>query len=117
MAEKDKTAERETVQNPILVDEVRCKSCAKCVRVCPLGVLSMRPCPYSIYDGIMISVDRPEYCIGCLKCENACPDMAIFVKDKKEFAYPKHSKETAQAAKERQAKILENNCRTLKEDS
>jgi 2-oxoglutarate ferredoxin oxidoreductase subunit delta len=116
MTEKDTKKEQETAQCPILVNEARCKSCAKCVRECPLGVLSMRTCPDSIY-GIMISVDRSEYCIGCLKCENACPDMAILVKGKNEFPYPKHSKETIQAAKARQAKILENDCRTPAEDS
>jgi hypothetical protein len=43
--------------------------------------------------------------------------MAILVKGKNEFPYPKHSKETIQAAKARQAKILENDCRTPAEDS
>lgn len=95
---------------PIRIIELRCKSCAKCVRVCPAGVLSMKPCPFSLY-GSSISVDHPELCIGCNKCENACPDIAIYVVDKTLFSYPKLSKE----ARERQMKILENDCQSLPE--
>jgi len=95
----------EKVPEPVSVVLARCKSCKKCVRACPAGVLSMKECPASIY-GIQISVDRPDLCVGCGKCDNACPDFAISVLERTEFAYPKLSKE----AKDRQARILANKC-------
>ena len=103
--------------SPVKINEKRCKSCAKCVRVCPAGVLVMKLDPHSIY-GIMVSVDRIDLCIGCDKCAIACPDFAIRVEEKKGkdnpdgYPYPKLSAE----ARERQAKILANDCQSLPEE-
>ncbi|MCX6739352.1 MAG: 4Fe-4S binding protein [Candidatus Parcubacteria bacterium] len=105
----DKTQEKQK-NEPLWVMKERCKACAKCVFACPAGVLGMTPDVNTIY-GRMISIDRAEYCIGCYKCENACPDFAIFVTEKDKFSFPKITKE----ARERQAKILENEGRSLPE--
>ncbi len=93
---------------PVVVIKKRCKSCKDCVYVCPAGVLSMAVDVHSI-SGLMISVDYPESCIGCNLCENACPDIALFVADKSKYQFCKITKE----AKERQAKILANDCLSL----
>ena len=104
MEETKKTEKKE----PVWVLKERCKCCAKCVRECPAGVLGMATDARTIY-GQMIAIDRPDLCVGCNKCENACPDFAIFVAGKDEYAFPKITKD----AKERQAKILANDCQSL----
>jgi len=104
MEETKKTEKKE----PVWVMSERCKSCAKCVFACPAGVLVMATDARTIY-GKMIAIDRADLCVGCNKCENACPDFAIFVAEKDEFPFPKITKE----AKERQAKILANDCQPL----
>jgi len=108
MTEKSENTKENASVTPLAIKFARCKSCAKCVRVCPAGVLSMRRDTGSIY-GVMVSIDRLDLCIGCAKCENACPDFAILTADKKDYTFPKLSAE----ARERQAKILENDCLEL----
>ena len=100
--------------SPLKIEEKRCKSCAKCVRICPAGVLSMRSEPGSIY-GIMVNLDRLDLCIGCNKCEDACPDIAIWVASKKEHL-EWFAKKLTDEAREQQAKILANDCRSLEEE-
>lgn len=95
-------------KEPVWVIKKRCKACVKCVHACPAGVLGMATDVRAIY-GQMISIDRSDLCIGCFKCENVCPDFAIFTANTDEFPFPKITAE----AKERQKKILENACRSL----
>ncbi len=96
---------------PVWVDEIRCKACDKCVSVCPAGVLAMRQ-EVSSTLGSMITVVHPEACIGCMDCELACPDFAIYVANRKDFKFTKLSKE----AKERKERIIQNNYKILDED-
>lgn len=98
------------INTPVWVNEDRCKACDKCVSVCPAGVLAMRQEVTSTL-GSMIKVVHPDSCIGCMDCELACPDFAIFVADRKEFKFAKLSGE----AKERKEKIVKNNYRELEE--
>jgi ferredoxin len=42
-----------------------CVACGTCIRVCPVGALS-------VPKGIRAKVDA-EKCVGCGKCERACP--------------------------------------------
>lgn len=87
---------------PVWVDESRCKSCNICVEVCPSGTIAMRFDAHSI-GGTMIEVIAPESCIGCRDCELHCPDFAIYVADKG-FKFAKLTEE----AKKR-AEFIKNN--------
>ena len=88
--------DKSTEQNktgPIWVNKKQCKSCGECVWVCPTKVLSMQENEKSLH-GESVSVDYPDLCIGCYLCVNVCPELfCIFVKDKKEFKYPKKPKD------------------------
>lgn len=95
---------------PVWVNTSNCKACDICVSVCPSGVLGMR------YDasstlGAIISVEHPEACIGCMECELACPDFAIYVAEKGEFKFAKLTDES----KARQAAVIANKYRSLSE--
>ena len=57
----------------------------------------------------MSKVVHPESCIGCMDCELACPDFAIYVADKKEFKFAKLTED----AKERKEAVIKNNYREL----
>jgi 2-oxoglutarate ferredoxin oxidoreductase subunit delta len=89
---------------PVWVDLKRCKACDVCVSVCPAGVLAMVPSDKTIL-GATISVEHPEACIGCSDCELHCPDVAIFVAERKEFKFAKLTDE----AKQRAQAIKDNN--------
>ena len=62
------------------LDEHLCKgqSCAICQQTCPQGVFDVRdrPTPQGVWP---LQAARPEDCIGCLKCELLCPELAISV--------------------------------------
>lgn len=55
------------------VDTNLCVACGCCVKVCPLGAIS-------IQNGIMASVD-PEKCVGCGKCVRECPASIIRIEE------------------------------------
>ncbi|MDX9814120.1 MAG: 4Fe-4S binding protein [Sulfurimonadaceae bacterium] len=93
---------------PVWVNTNNCKACDLCVSVCPTGVLGMRLDPSSTL-GAIISVEYPDACIGCMDCELACPDFAIYVADRKEYKFAKLTDE----AKERQVAIVANNYMAL----
>ena len=95
---------------PVWVNTSNCKACDICVSVCPSGVLGMVYEPTSTL-GAMISIQYPEACIGCMECELACPDFAIFVAEKGEFKFAKLTDES----KTRQIAIVANKYRSLSE--
>ena len=98
-------------QQPVWVVLKNCKSCGDCVWACPAGVLSMRK---DKSKGRVASVDRPDLCTGCRLClTKGCPEFfALEVLSKEEFKFPKLTDE----ARERQARIIANDCKTLPED-
>jgi 2-oxoglutarate ferredoxin oxidoreductase subunit delta len=98
------------LNTPVWVDETRCKACDVCVSVCPAGVLAMKQEPTSTL-GAMVSIIAKDSCIGCMDCELACPDFAIYVADKKEFKFAKLTED----AKLRGEAIKKNNYRVLSE--
>lgn len=57
----------------INLDIIRCKGCGLCADNCPVNVydynIGMEPIP-----------SRESDCIGCMKCEEICPDFAISIK-------------------------------------
>lgn len=95
---------------PVWVNTSNCKACDICVSVCPSGVLGMVYEPTSTL-GAMISIQHPEACIGCMECELACPDFAIYVAEKGEFKFAKLTDES----KARQAAVVANKYRSLSE--
>ena len=62
------------------LDEHLCKgrSCAICQQACPQDVFAVsdKPTPQGVWP---LQAARPEDCIGCLKCELLCPELAISV--------------------------------------
>lgn len=54
--------------------EVHCVACGSCVKVCPVGALS-------VYQGILAVADDRK-CIGCGKCAKLCPAQAIIMTKK-----------------------------------
>jgi 2-oxoglutarate ferredoxin oxidoreductase subunit delta len=57
-----------------------CKSCGLCIEVCPRKCLSWDDSTLGHFNQPTIKCDIKN-CIQCKICENACPDMAIRVKD------------------------------------
>lgn len=55
------------------VDADSCVACGCCVRVCPLGAIS-------ILKGIAARVDL-ERCVGCGKCAKECPASVIEIRE------------------------------------
>lgn len=67
-----------------VVDEEKCKSCAKCVAVCPKNVLSMQPNNLPVMllcraaeEGKIVSDNCRAGCIGCELCAKECKFGAI----------------------------------------
>lgn len=52
-----------------------CKGCGLCIAICPKKVLELN-------EQVKSVAARPNDCIGCRQCDNACPDMAITVKER-----------------------------------
>lgn len=56
-----------------VVDAGTCVACGCCVKVCPLGAIS-------VWRGIAAKVD-PERCVGCGKCARECPASVISIQE------------------------------------
>jgi 2-oxoglutarate ferredoxin oxidoreductase subunit delta len=67
-------------QAPVVVNEDLCTACGICIQVCPKNVLELVE-DLHVWTGSMCKVQRPEDCIRCKFCENACPHFAIDVAD------------------------------------
>ncbi|MHA2297333.1 MAG: 4Fe-4S dicluster domain-containing protein [Candidatus Hodarchaeales archaeon] len=63
----------------IIIDESRCKSCSLCVEICPKDVLALSTDHFSENGYNPSRAIAPEKCIACYKCENTCPDFAIYI--------------------------------------
>ena len=57
----------------VLIDKIKCKRCGICVVLCPKKV-------FKETETEEVYVDNISNCIGCMICENECPDFAILVK-------------------------------------
>ena len=55
------------------VDIDSCVACGCCVKVCPLGAIS-------VDRGIAAKVD-PQRCVGCGKCAKECPASVISIQE------------------------------------
>jgi Na+-translocating ferredoxin:NAD+ oxidoreductase RNF subunit RnfB len=69
-----------------VVDAGRCTSCGKCVKACPKGLYSLLPvsCGYYVKcsskdPGAATAKVCKSGCIACLRCEKACPALAVKV--------------------------------------
>lgn len=55
------------------VDTSACVACGCCVKVCPLGAIS-------VYRGQFAQVDTAK-CVGCGKCARECPASVITIQE------------------------------------
>jgi len=69
--------ELKTYDKPVYVFKNWCKGCNICVEFCPKETLALGE-DFKAYQA------RPDDCIRCGLCELRCPDLAIFVVQKKE---------------------------------
>lgn len=56
-----------------LVHQKDCVACGCCVKVCPMGAIT-------IFKGVMANVDRAK-CVGCGKCAGECPASIIEIQE------------------------------------
>ncbi|MGE4357923.1 MAG: RnfABCDGE type electron transport complex subunit B [Candidatus Omnitrophota bacterium] len=75
-------------KNLPVIDEEKCTACGLCIKACPKKIIVLKPKDKKIYvmcrsldKGALVSKYCKNGCIGCLKCEKACPTHAIQVKD------------------------------------
>ena len=54
-----------------------CKACALCYSYCPTKAIGPD-------KDMFVEIKDESKCIGCLICENTCPDFAISIEEKKE---------------------------------
>ncbi len=77
-----------TAQGIALVDPANCRSCEKCVKACPRGLISMQPKSQEVLVACA-NRDRGRQakdvcgiaCTACKICEKNCPEKAIVVTD------------------------------------
>ena len=61
--------ETKKVRKKASISQNDCVACGCCIKVCPLGAIS-------IYKGIYAEVDEAK-CVGCGKCVKECPASII----------------------------------------
>ncbi|MDH5419258.1 MAG: CO dehydrogenase/acetyl-CoA synthase complex subunit alpha [Candidatus Bathyarchaeota archaeon] len=52
----------------------KCKLCNDCIRACPEGLLIPEAMREAAAGNLQLLVDLYETCIGCARCESACPN-------------------------------------------
>ncbi|MBE6012470.1 4Fe-4S binding protein [Anaeropeptidivorans aminofermentans] len=57
------------IRKKAIVNQKECVACGCCVKVCPLGAIS-------IFKGVFATVAYSK-CIGCGKCASVCPASVI----------------------------------------
>ena len=69
-----------------VVDREACKACGKCVEKCPRHLIELIPYTQSVMVGCnshdkgkAVTSSCDTGCIGCKKCEKACPNGAVTV--------------------------------------
>lgn len=72
----------------VRIDEEKCVACRACVDTCPKHLIEMMPKDSKIYvacssndSGGRVRTACSAGCIGCMKCEKACPVEAVKVTD------------------------------------
>lgn len=60
----------------LVIDTTKCKACGKCIEECSNMVLKLVGIKF-IFNHRHIKVVKPENCIGCLVCVEACREGAI----------------------------------------
>lgn len=63
----------QTKKRKAFVEEASCVACGCCVRVCPMGAIT-------VFKGIMAKVDQGK-CVGCRKCAAECPASVIEIRE------------------------------------
>jgi 2-oxoglutarate ferredoxin oxidoreductase subunit delta len=64
----------------IVVDQQYCKGCYLCISQCESDVLNISK-NRNAKGYLVTEASDPDKCIGCMRCELICPDMAITVED------------------------------------
>lgn len=64
---------RQRRRRKAFVEERDCVACGCCVKVCPLGAISVR-------RGVAARVNA-EKCVGCGKCARECPASVISIQE------------------------------------
>lgn len=62
---------KKRVKRRATLSQSECVACGCCVKVCPLGAIS-------VYKGLYAVVDENK-CVGCGKCAQECPASVITV--------------------------------------
>ena len=61
----------------VSINELICKGCGLCVRVCPKNVLALSRSRLNPKGYHPAEVTDQASCIGCASCARTCPDVAI----------------------------------------
>lgn len=59
-----------------VINNSACVACGCCVKVCPLGAIS-------VFRGVAAHVDAGQ-CVGCGKCAKECPASVITIREVQE---------------------------------
>lgn len=61
------------IRKKAIIDKSKCVACGSCIKVCPLGLIS-------IENGIFAKIDT-DRCVCCGKCKKTCPASVIEIKE------------------------------------
>lgn len=67
----------------VVINEDRCKGCARCVDACPKDVLALAERKVNVHGYSYVEAIKADDCIGCASCGIVCPDGCITVYRKK----------------------------------